>query len=258
MNVRMGLTPHDPARLALTPDIFAHARDSSVPDSIDRSDIPLHPSLGTNGWAPTCTGESLREYASAVCLLGDFQLAVKPKASLEFYCECRELPLNASDAIIAATDGVDMLTAAAHAFSPGFNTGNQRFEALWGKAPATDIDSLAAGSAKFGMLWIGGLIYERDQDTLNSYATWDDDGETDNGELIGLHAFCSGWGYSGKDPTSTTSTITWGVNKPSTWRWLQRRAQIVLCLRWPQLDPAGSSPVDEIALTSALRQWAEA
>src|SRR5689334_16952847 len=116
MTPRLGLTPHDPARLALTPDIFAHARDGSVPDSIDRSGLPLHPSLGANGWAPDCTGESLREYASAVCLLGDFQLAVQPRASLEFYCACRGLPLNASDDMISATDGIDMLTAAAHAF----------------------------------------------------------------------------------------------------------------------------------------------
>ena len=255
MTPRLGLTPHDPARLAASPDIFDHLHDVSVPASIDRSGVPVHPSLGANGWAPDCTGESLREYANAVSALGEFQLAVQPNASLRFYCGCVGLPADATEAQIEATDGIDMMTAAAHAFS-GFDTGYQKFSALWGKTQTNDINVLAAGSAKFGLLWVGGVIYQRDQDTLYSSGAWDDDGETDQGAVVGGHAFCSGWGYTGLDPTSITRTITWGMQKPTTWRWLMRRAQVVLCLRWPQLDRAGSSPVDEAALTAALMRWA--
>lgn len=263
MTPRLGLTPHDPARLAAAPLIFEHARDvSGPPDKLDRSGVALHPSMGDNFWAPDCTGESAREYASAVALLAGYQLAVQPGASLKFYCGGVNLELasyppdDAAKAQIAATDGMDMLTAAQRLTTVGLDEGPNNHRALWGKAPTDDIETMANGAAKFGMLWIGGKIYERDQDTLYSYGVWDDDGETDNGTLAGLHAFCSGWGYSGLDPTSQTMTDTWGMKKPNTWRWLMRRATIMLCLRFPQLDPAGSSLLDEQALTAALIRWA--
>jgi len=255
----LGRQPHDPVRLASAPAIFDHLALATPADRLDRSGVDFEPSLGDNDWAPDCTGESLREVATAIfALSAGARLSVAREASLAFYCSCVGLPPNATRAQILATDGAEMLAVARRQWRQGFDVGSQRLFGLFGTAPVADRLKLAAGAQAFRMLWAGVRIYERDRDNFDSADPWDDDGSTDPGALVGLHAIGTGWGWTGLGDSDETGTVTWGRCKPTKWRWLARRLDEVHCFRFRQLDGAGAAAIDEERLTAALTRWSAA
>lgn len=257
MTFRLGRRPHDPVRLAAAPAILDHTADASAPpDRLDRSNVAFTPTLGDNGWAPDCTGESLREVATAIAAVNGYPLAVADGASLRFFCQCAGLPVAASQDQIKAIDGAVMLDVAQRQWRDGFNVGPQTLFGLFGTVPPTDRLKLAAGAQRFALGWWGIRLYQRDEDAFFTVAPLDDDGSTDNGALIGGHAIGGGWGWTGLGDTDEVLIVTWGAVKPVTWRWVAARLEEAHAFRFRQLDRAGVAAVDEAGLTAALQRWA--
>ena len=248
-----GRLAHDPAALArvppASPELFAAMR---APAPLDRRDLPFQPRLLHNDTLPVCSAAGLLNYALAVEVLntgGD--LAIADDVELPFYAGCAGCA--AAPEAIAATDGVQLITALRRFGRTGFPIG--ALGPLTGDVARIDVSDLAAVAialARSGAFYAGIDLYQRDMDTPPS-VPWDDDG-SDHGALVGGHCVVL-WDYLALGDTNTGRLATWGDLQPFTWRWWKARAREAYELVLPMTQRADGTGINRTALRAANVDW---
>ena len=164
--MRLGRLPHDPAELTRAPSLMTHTFGViAPPQACDRSTVPFTPGLYQNDTIPDCTAAGLANAASAAAALAGFVLAIDPVRIPAFYAAC--VGCDATEAVMAATDGAVVLDVLARAVTAGVDIGEQvSLVPMFGTVDPRNRAALATGVAVLGSGYWGVTLRERDMETV--------------------------------------------------------------------------------------------
>lgn len=246
--MRLGALPPDPARLAAAPSLMGHTFGILAPlPKLDRSAIDFTPGLYQNDELPDCTAVALANCARAASFVaGGGDMAIDAATVPAFYAESLGKP-DTPDALLAATSGVQILTALALQSSAGFDAGQEApLVALFGTVDHTDRIAIANGMARLGAAYLGVTLYEGD---MEMPAVWDT--SYTPGVVVGNHALIA-WDYTGLRDYDEVRLGSWGAWVSASWGWIDARICEAHGLVWPQFAVTG---VDRERLAEDLAGW---
>ena len=243
---RLGRLPHNPDRLAAQTHLRLGARRPA--DRVSRDGLRA-PYLGRNDVFGNCTWVAQVNAAlrfSEVC--GGTDLAVTDDEILTPFKAMAGLPADATDAQIAAVDGLVMLDVMEWQQARGFWVHGKCLTADFRAIAVQDRYSIASAIERFGQVNVGldlPLAYQTDK-------VWDT-------SLPGDHT-SGGWGghddvfdtYTGLGDTDEVRMLTWGREQWATWRGVEAVLMEAYAQVWRMLLAPG---VDYAALLAGV-DWA--
>ena len=234
MNFSLGRLPHSPEQLAR--GLMAAPPPLPYLPQLDRSAIDYQPGLFGNDELPDCTTVGIANSATASGLLRSAPPVIIDGKPQRLYADVIGQP-DASDAVLAATDGAVVMDVLNHVATLGFDAGQQVplvpiprtiHNARQAIAGVTCAETLGVG-------YLGIRLYQRDMDTVGQ-GPWTA-AVNDSGPFVGGHLLLS-WDYTGRGNDALVRFATWGMLQPGTWAWLMERLDESHGLEWPQLKAA--------------------
>lgn len=233
MTYRFGRLPHSPEVFSAAP---RHLFGAVLPPPVvDRRSVSYIPGLYFNDSLPDCSAVGLVNAARAVSALNGFELNIDPVKIPQFYASVVGCPSDFPS--IAKTEGAILIDVLSKQERTGFNIGNDLLVAAWGTIDPTSRSDLALAISKFGSVYIGVSLRERDMETVGH--TWSIQPGRDDGNVVGGHCVTI-FDYLGLSDSSTVRIGTWGILQTATWEWVQNRIDESYGLVWRQLAKAES------------------
>jgi hypothetical protein len=231
---RLGRLPHDPVALSAAPQ---HRFGAFRPlDRLFRSLTDWQPGLYDNDVYCDCTSVALYNHARGVeWMQAQSELAMSHHAPLSFFAECAGDPPN-----LLAVNGLVALDVINHAATFGIQVVSGELYPQYGVIRPTRI-ALARAMERFGGIYLGVTLHDRDMQTTRVWDTHGDPGPAEGGHMV------NAWTYEdGLGDDATVYIGTWGYWQPVTWAWLEARVDEAYGPVWPQLARGDGSYLNRL------------
>jgi hypothetical protein len=216
MPLALGRLTHDPAALALAPQLTRYAAAwGAPPPQLNRNNIAYAPRLYQNDTLPDCTAAGLANAADAQAALNGLgAVNIDAQHVVDFYADCVGCTVPAE---LAATDGARELDVLSYQAQKGFDVGLPApLVADCATFDPQNRNLLANAMAYLGSGYLGVALAMADQATA---------GDATPGSW-GLHCLVC-WSYSGLGDADVVTLATWGGLQRATWRWVASRIEEV-------------------------------
>ena len=232
--MKLGRLPHDPERLAH--GLMAAPAPLPYLPQLDRSAIPFEPGLWGNNELPDCTAVGVANSALASGLLRSAAPVIVDGKPQRLYGAVIGQP-DASDDVLAATQGAYVMDVMNHVATHGFDAGQQVPLVPIPRTIHNAREAIAGVMChkRLGVGYLGIRLYQRDIDTVGQ-GPWTASVD-ESGEMVGGHLLLS-WDYAGLMDDDLVRLPTWGMLQPASWAWLLERLDEAHGLEWPQLSAA--------------------